>query len=83
MKNIYRNRSDDTIFVYPMFEYIFATKLRIYTLHNPPILEIAGNPSMPRHYRFHFPCVVRPVWGQCCATTTQIQGVKWTKETED
>lgn len=29
--------------------------MRIYAAHNPPILQMVANLSMPTYYRFHFP----------------------------
>lgn len=34
---------------------VFGVKLRIYAAHNPTILQMVANLSMPSHYRFHFP----------------------------
>jgi len=33
----------------------FGAKLRIYAAHNPTILQMVANLSMPMYYRFHFP----------------------------
>lgn len=33
----------------------FGAKLRIYAAHNPTILQMVANLSMPTYYRFHFP----------------------------
>lgn len=33
----------------------FGAKLRIYAAHNPSILQMVANLSMPTYYRFHFP----------------------------
>lgn len=33
----------------------FGAKLRIYAAHNPTILQMVANLSMPLYYRFHFP----------------------------